>query len=395
MKKALIYGACALMTLGMASCHADDPLYNNATAPTIQNTPAGLSGVVTDVNGNPVSGAKVTLNDNQSAVTDANGKYSIENVKNGSYTITVEGGNNLQGAVRDVTVAGDDNTQEYVENFTLYPNTQQTVNVTVANGGQGDVVSAAIPNNNEGKVEIAVEADANTVPEDVDIYITPIYTEESAAITKATLTDDGMLLGATVSCSKPNIVPSKDINVTFNVDSSVADVVTVKKLNKTTGAWETITADKTNGVIKVGTREFTSFGLFLDLKITENTSEIALTMNPNSWNNIAGTSNLFAGTSTYNYYSGTQINNNATNVLQGLLIEYMARKYGMTVNNLTGSYPVEQSINIGYAIYLTGTQEKNTLTIAGGNQSVSGTTYGAVKVIARVTNAGQHNGGGN
>jgi len=48
-----------------------------------------VTGIVTGILWRPISGAKVTLN-GKTATTDSNGLYTIENVSNGTYTLTIE-----------------------------------------------------------------------------------------------------------------------------------------------------------------------------------------------------------------------------------------------------------------------------------------------------------------
>ncbi|MGD8188939.1 beta strand repeat-containing protein [Brevibacillus ginsengisoli] len=59
------------------------------TTVDFQLTPPGaISGVVTDVNNLPISGANVTVGQYGSALTSAQGKYTISNLNAGAYTVT-------------------------------------------------------------------------------------------------------------------------------------------------------------------------------------------------------------------------------------------------------------------------------------------------------------------
>jgi hypothetical protein len=63
--------------------------YSNTNAPTAAN--GNIGGTITDGNGAPVGGVTINLSGTQSreAITDANGKYSFDNVEtNGFYTVT-------------------------------------------------------------------------------------------------------------------------------------------------------------------------------------------------------------------------------------------------------------------------------------------------------------------
>lgn len=396
MKKYLIYGACALMTMGLASCHAEDPLYDNVVPAPVQKLPTGVSGVVTDASGNPVAGVTVTLANGVTTTTDSNGHYSFNNVAAGEYKIVVDGTASLQGASRKLTVSDVDfnATQEYVENFTLYTRNSAKFSVTMLNGGSDEVTSDAIPGNSKGQVDIVVDVPDGAVSEDVDVWITPIYTEESDEITK-TMTGDELLIGATLRSSKP-VTLSKDINVTFDVDNSVANVVTVKKYSN--GAWVDVPASQyskdANGVITVPTRDFTSFGLFLNMNVTTAPTTIPVALSPAGYNNVDGTSNYYFEASKYDYMSGTSITMNAANKLQGLMIEYIARTFGMKTVQLQGTYPVNKNIPVGTFYNLSGYQERTKITVTKDNTSVEATTYGTVFITA-TSGTGAHNGGGN
>jgi len=392
MKKYLIYSACALMTLGLASCHADDPLYSDVIPASVQKLPTGVSGVVTSTDGNALSNINVKLGDKTTA-TDANGHYAFDNVATGNYTITVEGTTAYQGASRELTVSNDAATQEYVANFTLYKNNKSPeLTITTTAGGNTEVISEATQGNQtHGEVEIKIDAPADAVSEDVNVWITPIYNEDN--VTKASYnTGETLLLGATLNSSK-DVTLSKPINITFDVDKSVADVVTVKKYEN--GSWKAINKDAdANGKITIATQEFTSFGLFLDMKVTTNYTNASIALTPAGYDNVNGASNYYFTESKYGYKSGTEITTTAANKLQGLMIEYLARTYGNKIVNLNGTYPVNQNIAAGTYYSLTGYQEYGTLTVSHNSTEVKANTYGTVKITAK-SGTGAHNGGGN
>jgi hypothetical protein len=66
-----------------------------------------LEGIVVDEDGNVLANATVTLNNNATTMTDANGRFVFENVTSGSYTLTIEKDGYVHASV-DVTVEVDE-----------------------------------------------------------------------------------------------------------------------------------------------------------------------------------------------------------------------------------------------------------------------------------------------
>lgn len=403
MKKLFIYGACALLSLGAVSCHGDDPLANNTVRPEVPATPNSLSGVITDVNGNPVAGATVTLDTGETTTTDANGQYSFENVPAGNHTITVEK-DGMFTDTRDITVSGSENNLTYVEGFMLNKETVKTIKVVGGAAVSGEVTSDAIPGNEEGKVEITVDvpagavvdANGNPVTDDLEIYVTPIYTSESAKVmdTKAATDEHDMLIGATLRCSKPNLTLTKPVDITFDLDNSVIDVVYAEMLSGN-DTWTNVTPRKENGNIIIAATSFTSYGIFIDMTVDTSAGRDNLVFNPTTWDNLNGSANMWADYSAYTYKSGAEITSKATNALEGLLIEHLARKIGNKVQTLNGKYDIKQSISVGAALRIWGNQQKLNWTLTGklSRKQVKAVSYSTVSIFTEGW-LREHNGGG-
>ena len=78
------------LTMGVAGCSDDDPDYDNVTPPVVEVASNTLTGVITSLSGEGISGAKVSLGEGNSATTDANGVYLFKDVKAG--TLPTESG---------------------------------------------------------------------------------------------------------------------------------------------------------------------------------------------------------------------------------------------------------------------------------------------------------------
>lgn len=395
MKKILFAGAIALMGLSFTSCHGGhgDGVVENILPPVVAAAPNTLSGSISDITGDAIVGATVSFN-GKTATTDAQGIYTFDNVVAGNYKISASA-DNMVSVSEDIKLATASTTQHYVWNATLAKENTTEVNVTTAEGGSGEVESEALKTNPQGKVEIAVEVPAQTVPEDVKITLTPIYTKESAAVMDraavARAEESTLLIGATLDCSDPDLELNQDIDITFNLDESVITNVETKKY--VNGQWVDAPHAITDGNVVISDRDFTSYGIFLKVNVNVKTATTTLTMTPDDWNNLNGESSMEVGVSTFKYHMGTAIETTAANKLQGLLIEHLARLYGSRLTELTGEYPINMTIPYGTRVQVSGAQEMNQVTVSSGSTSVKGTTYGttAVKVV---TSSRDHNGGG-
>ena len=86
-----------MLVFGLPSCgDDDDPNYNNVTPPTVTIATHGISGMVTAISGDPISGATITA-------TAAGKSFTAQTGADGSYTI---GDVNATGKI-ELTAAAD------------------------------------------------------------------------------------------------------------------------------------------------------------------------------------------------------------------------------------------------------------------------------------------------
>lgn len=389
MKKILIYGMLAFLGVSLSACHKHhDPSYDDVTPPEVAIAPNTLSGIVTDMQGNPIAGATVRLG-SESATTGEDGVYEFGNVTEGTYTLSASAKDMFE-ATGSLTVDKSATTRHYVWNATLARVNKTSFNVTVAGGGQGQVESDALKGNDDGKVDISVNVPDNVVPEDTEISITPIYTEASASVRSAA-EEETLLIGATLACSNPSLTLSQDIELTFALDSSIASSVTTKKY--VNGRWVEAPHSVTDGNVVISTRDFTSYGIFLKVNVSTTLSTEKLVFAQSQWDNLYGRNDMNVEEASFSYKIGTQITSKATNKLEGLLIEHLARLFGTTVTEAQGSYPINVTLPVGTALTVEGAQERSDVTVSANSKSVTGTSYGTVNVRVTTYNR-NHNGGG-
>ena len=393
MKKFMNFGVLALLgmalTFGMTSCSDDDPDYSNVTPPTVELAKANISGMVTTIGGKPIEGARVSAlmgSDMLTAMTDANGEYKLEGVKNGTYTMQAiaDGKQTMSGSV---TVA-DGETAAW---NTRLSNEATTVSVSQTEETSVEVVTETLENNEEAQVTTVTVIPAAAVEEGEEIIVTPVYSTDYVA-TKAATTKDFMVMGINISCSNPNAVLKAPIKLTFDLTDDV--IVQIKPMKEVDGNWVEAEVTEEGEKVVFTVDAFTTYSLFINATLNQNASTEAISFAQAEYDNLYGASEMSVGTATYTYKMGSEIGQHS-NLLGAYLAEILAQQMaGSTVKTVNGSYEINVTLPIGTALTLSGKQAVETTSIAAGSTTVSGKSYGKVSVTANTYNR-QHNGGTN
>lgn len=393
MKKFMNFGVLALLgmalTFGMTSCSDDDPDYSNVTPPTVELAKANISGMVTTIGGKPIEGARVSAlmgSDMLTAMTDANGEYKLEGVKNGTYTMQAiaDGKQTMSGSV---TVA-DGETAAW---NTRLSNEATTVSVSQTEETSVEVVTETLENNEEAQVTTVTVIPAAAVEEGEEIIVTPVYSTDYVA-TKAATTKDFMLMGINISCSNPNAVLKAPIKLTFDLTDDV--IAQIKPMKEVNGNWVEAEVTEEGEKVVFTVDAFTTYSLFINATLNQNASTEAISFAQAEYDNLYGASEMSVGTATYTYKMGSEIGQHS-NLLGAYLAEILAQQMaGSTVKTVNGSYEINVTLPIGTALTLSGKQAVETTAIAAGSTTVSGKSYGKVSVTANTYNR-QHNGGTN
>lgn len=388
MKKFVLFAAAALSIAAFTSCKGED-IRIEPIAPPVVYAPNTLSGYITDYQGKPIQGATVTYGD-KTATTDAAGYFIFEDIKPGEYTVTASANNYFTNST-EITVSDIKQSQYITWNAILDRKVSQTVNVTVADGGEGEVTSDALQGNENANIDINVDVDPGSVPENVNLYLTPIYTDDTDVISRAD--DEDLLIGATLWSDTPGLTLNKPVNIHFNVDGTVTTNVTTKILQNGTWVEVPFTTDETG--VNVQTQTFTSVGLFFPVTLTKSATTAGIKMNPSSFNNIFGNAPLHADESSFSFRSGADYNVHGANSLEALLIERLARIMGPLYKVQNATYPLDLTLNVGTAATLSALQRNTIYTLTSRTHSVKGTLYGTVEVTVVTTVATDHEGGSN
>lgn len=392
MKKSFIIGAIALLSLGLASCGHDHGEPVVPTPPVVPTAATTLSGIVTNNSNQLVAGATVTVGD-LTATTDENGFYEIAAIEPGTYAFKAtapNGARMYEPYNATVTVKKTSVAQKLIQNALLYEIIKKDFTFNPGTPKEDDVDSQTIQGNQKGEVNIEVSLPADASDKPLHITITPIYTQESAAVSRANSNGSEMLIGANLACDQ-DVTLSDDLELTFSLDSSVTqgDITTMKYQN---GKWVKVDHAVTDGGVVIKTKEFTSFGVFLTVNVKETVTTETIAFDPSVWDNLDGYREITVTNPPFDYKVGTKIDIPNATQLQGLLVEFIARLYGTVSQTVSTEYPLDVTLPVGTALQIKGAQEVLNITATSKSKSVSATHYGDVN-ISTVSYNRDHNGG--
>lgn len=383
------------LTMGAAGCSDDDPDYENVTPPVVEVVANTLTGVITGMDGEGISGAKVSLGADNSVTTGADGIYLFKDVKAGTYQVKAEAEGKLSQE-GTLTVADEKKSQNLVWNAVLISDVKKEVTVSAEEASEGKVETEHLKGNDEAKVEVKAEIAAGAVKadteEEVKVVISPLYKEEDVVVRAARATDETMLVGASLSCNLEDVSLKKAIDLGFELDSELASKVEAKQYKN--GEWVKADSRIEDGRVIVAATEFASYGLFLGVEFSEQKSTEAVSFTQGKWDNLYGSKDMSVGEAAYTYKAGTEITTKGTSKLTALLVEKLAQRFGATVATVNGSYPINVTLPIGTMLEISGVQTKWSVSASAFGKSASGTRYGNV-TVAVVTSNRQHTGGGN
>ncbi|MDC7186449.1 carboxypeptidase-like regulatory domain-containing protein [Phocaeicola massiliensis] len=382
------------LTMGVAGCSDDDPDYDNVTPPVVEVASNTLTGVITSLNGEGISGAKVSLGEGNSATTDANGVYLFKDVKAGTYQLKAEAEGKLS-QTGTLTVADVKKSQNLVWNAALASDVKKEVSVSADAPSEGKVETETLKGNEEAKVEVKAEIAAGAVEADeageVKVVISPLYREEDVMARAARATDETMLVGAVLSCNKEGASLKKAIELGFELDSELAGKVEAKQYKN--GEWVKVNSRIEDGRVIIAASEFASYGLFLGVEFSEKKSTEVVAFEQSKWDNLYGSKDMSVVEAAYIYKTGTEISTEGTSKLTALLVEKLAQRFGATAVTVSGSYPINVTLPVGTMLEISGVQEEWSVSASALGKSASGTRYGIV-TVAVVTSNRQHTGGG-
>lgn len=379
----------AVATVGLSACHHKDDV-GPVNPPVIEYAPNKVIGYISGISGKAISGAVVTLN-STTTTSDNYGYYEFDNVTSGTYMISVSA-EGMIGESEDITLSASEVTQYYVWNASLYEDRSVNFNYTTEDGGEAETVTESLENNELAEIAIDVNVDADDISEDSQLILTPIYSDESPLLTKALGSGKHMLVGCVLSASNPSAEIVNPINIAFNVGNE--DAKDFQAMIYKNGEWVNAESSVNGEAVVVSVKEFGGIGLFADLSVTSSKTLDNLNFTQGYWDNIGGASSIQVENATFEYMTGIEFSKKATNSLEALMIEYVARSLSsLQATKRTGTYPVNVTLPIGYFLRVTGTQEKENLVVRHNQSEITASNYGTCSFYVTSANK-DHSGGG-
>ncbi len=379
-----IFGAVA------TGCSDDDQTI--APPPEVEIPAAQITGIVTAISGDAIANAEVTAvlgNLTLTAKTNNEGIYLFEKVETaGTYELKATAAGKLPESGTVTVKAGEHG----IWNAQL-PNEPVKVTASATEEVTANVETETIKGNEEAVVTTEMSIPAGAVEEEVEIFITPVYTTEQAetADTRALTAKDHKIMGIALSCSKAGVTLKKPIELQFDLSEEVIKLV--KAMKFLNGEWVEVKSTSKGGILSVEADAFAVYSLFIqgEIKVSDAKDVVLDSKNDNRY----GSKDIQIGSLSYTYKIGSEISVKATSKLEAFLLEILARELnGILTKEVRGEYDVNVTIPVGYGLDIVGTQAAKVLTITSESKSVSGKLFGNVTFTSHLYSQ-EHTGGSN
>lgn len=377
-----------LLTLGLASCGDDDPTYEDIVpdAPTVTISSHLISGVVTAISGDPISGATVTASSagkSFTTMTGEDGTYAINDVTvTGTIAVTASAEGKQDRSV-EISIPSDGKMHQAAANFML---AKAPLSVTLTGEDQTIIVeveSSKVISEDSTLFVMNVPAEAA----EGEFELAPIYPGDENSIFRAA--EPTTLVGLSVKGKSANATIRKAVQTRCNVGKEVANNCKIMA-DKGNGAQE-ITFSVEDDYVLFDIDDFGLYYIIGNVEVSISNSSTPITVSGNL-DNLYGASDLTVGSISYTYKVGGELDapkGKAASLLHGILT---GKANCSKVQEKTGSYPLNLVLPVGTAATASGTQAFTVITVSGFGQSLSAKVYGGV-VISISTYNRNHNGG--
>lgn len=384
--------AAGIMAVG---CTVHDPSYDDVVVPVVELKSITLTGVVSDKEGNPLSGATIEVG-GKTVVTNADGIYIVTLDASGDYTVTASATGKYARSA-DLTVELSEVAQTVVQNFVL----SSVVTVVFSSEENAEEDTQYIEQNDPAVVTIT--GTVTTETEEGAQFAIDIFYDESeipsskAVASKASVTEEMVLFG--FNFRQISGTPGATATFTVSINKDVQDNVKVKKLNEATGTWMPVVFESSDGFITIHNAEVGYFAVFCDITKEEIARTAAVSIDPSNVDNLYGGIPKTVSQISYSYYTGVDIDpaqaKKEDDQMKALLLEKLAYDYGVSeAKKVDITQNVSFTVPVGTAVSFHGSQVLYDIVYSKGAKKAVGTVYGDVTVGYTSYNR-RHDGGSN
>lgn len=405
MKKSKIFWLLA-MALCLGACSKHEKFYNDVTPPVVGNSEYIVTGNVTDWSGNLLSDVTLLTTEGLSVKTNGEGVYLMtvpEPESSKTYTLTASY-EDKKDVSKSVTFTKQEGGMIIQKNFRLP--SDSTYTIFVGGGGEtgGEIPTEFIDHNDFARTLVGAYVDGY---EDQTFQLDLFYCNEDFGAdpgdenpTSGTFEKDNLFFASSVSYTEGE-KNGKDVipyTLLFNFDNETKDNIVIRSFSN--GQWADVPAEQLvyseeEHVLSVN-NALTGivYAVFCYTTITLTPQESPLSFNPSNVDNTYGTAPVTVPYTVFNYKVGVDLYMATTCQLQALLLEVIARDFGLVSNNKSFKWNVDLTLPIGTGVNFSGNQAYTHIKYKKGLRTAEADLYGDVTYKATTYNH-QHVGGGN
>lgn len=401
-KLKIVWLLAVVLCLGACSKHDKD--YTDVIPPVVGDAEYAITGIVTDYQGNVLANATVQTTEGQSVKADNEGVYFMpvpkpESEKIYSLTASYEGKKDVSKNVTIKKMPGGMIAHKDFrlprEHFVTFYGTSLDGYINSDFINQNDsaerLVSAYIEGHEDDEFKLEIfyyNEHFGAVPEDF-----------SSDPTSGTFEKDKLFFASGVTFANGKDEDKDDILYTlyFNFDTETQENVEIRMFNN--GLWspvpETQMVHKPNKLTVNNARLGLIYAVFCPLtNITLTPRETPLSFDPSDVDNTYGYSPVTVPFTKFNYRIGVDLYLPTHCQLQSLLMEVLARDFGLVWHERTYKWNLNLALPIGTGVSFSGHQEYTHITYKKLFRKAEADLYGDVIYKATTYNH-QHVGGGN
>jgi len=309
---------------------------------------------------------------------------------NDTTTVVVDGTSNI--IFNNIMLKTDDSYNEPEDPDTPAEDKDDINEKDMASNGNGTmygyIVTKSIEKNDLAKIRIELLTDSADAQ---NIRLSALYSGRDVRLAESGMV---MMIGARVT-STSGTESNKNFKLTFNLDDKMSKFAVVRYYDIEKGEWVDAECISNDGKLIVNTNKFGSYGVFINCEIRDVEETKDTVFSVHRFN--SGLYPLTLENVMYTYKMGAEIfPSYGLDVLQALMIEYMAAKngyYSENVNTYFDFHGMQLLYDHGYKAW--GVQKKILTIISSNGCIVECYKYGDITLYTYSYRFADHKGGGN